>query len=367
MTRTLRPLGLAVAFVFCLGLAQAEASGPRLVMVQMQSPLLDGFRHAQTFLHAQILLPESYDVAPTKRYPALYVIHSLEEDYRFSPEKLASWQDALRHADLEMIVVALDASLANGHHEFADSANNGPWGAALTRELIPELEKQFRINATRDARFVTGHSSGGWSALWLQVNYPDEFGGAWSIAPDPVDFHDFTGPDLTRAPPQNFYRDPRGNPYGFVRRRGVDVTTLREFAQGDLGRAQFDSFDAVFSPRGEDGRPARLFDRRSGVIDGVVAGYWEEHYDLARLIAGRWKELGPKLQGRVHVVVGTEDTYHLEGSLKLFKAVLDGLGSDAEIVFAPGYDHMTIFRYDRGLLRHNLDQMKQQLQREHIL
>ena len=96
-----------------------------------------------------------------------------------------------------MVHVFLDASFTTGHHVFADSVNNGPWGRALTEEFIPHLEKQFRLIPKTSARFLTGHSSGGWSTMWLEVNYPDVFGGTWSTSPDPVDLHSFTGIDVT--------------------------------------------------------------------------------------------------------------------------------------------------------------------------
>ncbi len=70
-----------------------------------------------------------------------------------------------------------------GHSVFADSANNGPVGEALIMELIPAIEERFRIIAEPSAQFVGGHSSGGWSSLWLQVTYPDYFGGCWSTGP----------------------------------------------------------------------------------------------------------------------------------------------------------------------------------------
>ena len=64
----------------------------------------------------------------------------------------------------EMINVYLDGSCVPwGITEFADSANDGPWGRALTREFIPYLESKFRMDAVPSGRFLTGHSSGGWS------------------------------------------------------------------------------------------------------------------------------------------------------------------------------------------------------------
>ena len=67
-----------------------------------------------------------------------------------------------------------------GHTSFANSRVNGPWASALTQELVPKLESMFRLIPDARGRFLTGHSSGGWSSLWLQIQYPDLFGGTWS-------------------------------------------------------------------------------------------------------------------------------------------------------------------------------------------
>ena len=80
--------------------------------------------------------------------------------------------------------------------EFADSVNNGPWGLALVTEVIPALEARYRMDARPSGRFLTGHSSGGWFALWAIVRYPALFGGSWPTSPDPVDFRNFLGVDL---------------------------------------------------------------------------------------------------------------------------------------------------------------------------
>ena len=124
-----------------------------------------------------------------------------------------------------MIWVMLNESFSTGTVEFADSVNNGPWGFALTRELIPNLERQYRMDARPNGRFLTGHSSGGWATLWLQVAYPTIFGGTWSTAPDPSDFHNFTGPDIY-APHANVYRHPDGSPWMLMRMDRRDVVSL---------------------------------------------------------------------------------------------------------------------------------------------
>ena len=161
-----------------------------------------------------------------------------------------------------MIHVVLDPSCRTGHHVFADSENNGPCGHALIEELIPALEAKFRGLATPASRFVTGHSSGGWSSLWLQVSYPDFFGGVWSTAPDPVDFRDFQRIDLY-APKTSMFADAKGERRPIARQAGKPSLYYKPFSDMEvvMGRGgQLYSFEAVFSPKGTDGQPCKLLE-----------------------------------------------------------------------------------------------------------
>ena len=156
-----------------------------------------------------------------------------------------------------MIYVMLDPNCRTGHHVFADSANNGPYGQALIEELIPHIETKFRALARPSARFLTGHSSGGWSSLWLQVTYPDFFGGIWSTAPDPVDFRDFQMIDLYAAG-TNMFTDDKGQRRPIARSNGKPSLYYKPFSDMEdvMGRGgQLYSFEAVFSQRGPDGQP----------------------------------------------------------------------------------------------------------------
>jgi S-formylglutathione hydrolase FrmB len=250
----------------------------------------------------------------------------------------------------EMIYVFLNAHCSLGHHVFADSANNGPWGTALEKEFIPYLEKQFRMDARPSGRFLTGHSSGGWSTLWVMVTHPDFFGSTWSTSPDPADFRSFTGPDLTKYPPQNAYMDANGKEYNLVRDRGKELMTVRQYALQEhvLGYfgGQFGSFNAVFSPKGPDGQPMQMFDVETGRIDPFVQKAWEK-YDISRLLRDNWKTLGPKLRGKIHVVVGTADTFHLDEPTRLLDAEVKKLGSDARFEYLEDRTHFDL--YEGGL------------------
>jgi pimeloyl-ACP methyl ester carboxylesterase len=320
-------------------------------LVTFKSPSLSKFWGRPIEMEAGVVLPPGYTKKRSARYPTVYVVHGYGGTHlgawRKGPELLRQMTEGKIP---EMIYVFLNARFTLGHHVFADSVNNGPWGHALTTELIPHLEKQFRMDGVTRGRLLTGHSSGGWSTLWLQVNYPDVFGGTWSTSPDPVDFHAFTGPDLTKTPPQNFYRGADGKPYNLVRYKGREIMTLEEYARqervlGSYG-GQMASFDAVFSPRGADGQPMPLFDRDTGRIDPFVQKAWER-YDISRILRDNWTRLGPKLRGKLHIIVGTADTFHLEEAAYLLRDTLKSLGSDAVFEFIEGRDHFDL--YDGGL------------------
>ena len=239
-----------------------------------------------------------------------------------------------------MIYVVLDPSCRLGHHVFADSANNGPYGRTLIEELIPYLEAKYRGIGSGQTRFVTGHSSGGWSSLWLQIAYPDHFNGVWSTSPDPVDFRDFQGIDLTK-PDANMFLDARGDKRPLARWRGKPLVYYRSFSDMEevMGHGgQLASFETVFSPRGPDGRPRKLWDRNTGTIDPDTAKSWER-YDIRIVLEKNWTTLAPKLAGKLHVWTGAEDTYYLEGAVKRLKESLARLGSDADIEIHPRRDH----------------------------
>ena len=321
-------------------------------IIEFESPMLSAFWGRPIKMEASVILPPSYATSKLQRYPTVYSIHGYGGDHLSSlrgvPDMLQAMRDGKRP---EMIYVYLNAHCPLGHHVFADSVNNGPWGSALVKEFIPYLEKQFRMDARPSGRFLTGHSSGGWSTLWVMVNHPDFFGGTWSTSPDPVDFRNFTGPDLTRYPPQNAYHDDSGHEYNLVRNAGKDLMTVRQYAmqetvQGYYG-GQFASFNAVFSPKGDDGQPMKLFDIATGRIDPFVQKAWEK-YDISRMLRDNWKTLGPKLRGKLHIIVGTADTFHLDEAVRLLDAELKKLGSDAKIEYLDGRTHFDLYKGGLG-------------------
>jgi len=315
--------------------------------VSMKSAALSRFWGRAMDVEAVVLLPPSYAKRPQRRYPAVYVIHGYGGDHVSTAGYLGpTISKAMAGGSPEMIYVFLNGECSLGHHEFADSVNDGPWGEALTREFIPYLEKKFRMDGVPRGRLLTGHSSGGWSSLWLEINYPEVFGGTWSTSPDPEDFRNFTNIDLLRG--DNFYYDTGGNERNLMRFHGKNIMSMKEYVQlervlGDYG-GQIQSFDSVFSPRGEDGRPMPVFDRDTGRVDPEVVKAWEERYDLDAYLRKNWKRLGPKLKGKIHVWVGTADNFHLDDSARLLERTLKELGAGANVTYIEGRDHFDLYR-----------------------
>jgi enterochelin esterase-like enzyme len=324
-----------------------SAAHPHATLVDFTSPSLSAFWGRSTSMRGWVLTPPGYDAKAATRYPTVYYTQGFGGSNDRVISTLANVYAAMAKGEMPpMIWVFLDESSPTGTHEFADSVNNGPWGHALTAELIPQLESQYRMDGRTSGRFLNGHSSGGWATLWLQTRYPKVFGGTWSTSPDPSDFHDFTGIDLYAAD-ANAYRKPDGSAYPLVRDHAKVLGTFEQFARlervlGPYG-GQLASFEWVFSPRGKDGQPVPMFNRDTGAVDPAVVAYWRDHYDIVYRLQREWPQLKRDLDGKIHLYVGTADTFYLDGAAHKLKAVLDGLHAKSDIRFLQDKTHMDLY------------------------
>ncbi len=339
---------------------EPPADTPYVRHIRIKSQLLSEFWGRPMYLGAHVLLPHGFDEHPEARYP-LAVFHGhfpadvssfretppdpdLEPEYskRFRIdgynriEQAEAWRNFQRWIEPgrpRMLLVEIQHANPYYDDSYAvNSANLGPWGDAITFELIPHIERTFRGIGEGWARFLYGGSTGGWEALAAQVFYPDEYNGAFSACPDPVDFRAFTQVDIyrddnayyLRGPFQRVYRPGHRDYLGHVTATLQDYNHL-ELVLGSRGRSgeQFDIWQAVFSPQGDDGYPRPIWDKLSGEIDHEVAEYWREHYDLRHILARDWKTLGPKLAGKLHVYVGTMDNYYLNNAVYLLEEFLE--------------------------------------------
>ncbi len=334
--------------------------------VRIRSELLSKFWGRPVYLGAHVLLPFGFEAHPNARYP-LMVNHghfpddidgfrttppdaNLKPDYseRFhlagynriqQQENYAFYQKWISPGFPRFLVVEIQHANPYYDDSYAvNSANLGPYGDAINKELIPYIEKKFRGLGTGWSRFTYGGSTGGWEALATQVFYPDMYNGTFAACPDPIDFHAYTVINLYTD--KNAYtlegaastveRPAIRNYLGEVFTTQRDSNHM-ELAQGDHSRSggQYDIWQAVFSPLGADGYPKPIFDKVTGEIDKSVAAYWRDHYDLTHIIQRDWKTLGPKLAGKIHIYVGGADTYYLNDAVYYAQDVLEKLKNPA--------------------------------------
>ena len=314
-----------------------------LRLVHLKSPMLSEF-HGKEITHgACVIVPDEYDPTRAEPYPVLYWIGGFGSDH-YGGRMMKAYFTASDYDD-QVCRVILNAQTYSGHHVFADSANNGPRMTAFIEEFIPYLEDKYNLGGSPEKRFLAGHSSGGWASMWLQIQNPDFFNGVWSLAPDPLDFHHFNTTDLY-AENANMYTDNKGMERPLARQGTSPVLFTRGFTAMDdviLDGGQIGSFEWVFSPKGENGRPVKMFDRETGEVQADVVAHWQK-YDIRKILEENWEELSPKLSGKINIVAGGIDTFYLEQPVIELNTMFKEREFDAMIRVIENGDHGSVFR-----------------------
>ncbi|MFK8161324.1 MAG: alpha/beta hydrolase-fold protein [Lewinella sp.] len=347
--------------------------------IRIRSKMLSDFWGRDMYLGAHVLLPKDWDKHPEAKYP-LAVNHGhfpadfggfrttppdetipCEYSARFGmdcynrivQQEAYDFYKAWSGPDFPR-VIAIKIQHANQYYDDSyavNSENLGPYGDAITYELIPYIEEKFRGIGEGWARFLYGGSTGGWEALAAQVLYPDDYGTCYAACPDPIDFRAYTVVNLY----EDDYAYHVGNGFKKTERPGrrdslghVSTTlrqmNMREKALGSKSRSgqQWDIWEAVYSPVGKDGYPQRIWDKTTGKIDPTVASYWKEHYDLAWIMKRDWATLGPKLAGKVNIYCGDMDNYYLNNAVYLAEEFLESTTTpyyNGEVTYGDRAEH----------------------------
>lgn len=347
--------------------------------IRIQSEVLTKFWGRPMFIGAAILVPEGFDEHTNAHFP-LIIFHdhfvddfdgfrttppdpNLKPDYserfhlaaynRIQQQEAYKFYQQWTSPNFPRVLI-IKIQHANPYYDDSyavNSANVGPYGDAIENELIPAIEKRFRGLGQGWARFVYGGSTGGWESLAVQLFYPDHYNGAFAACPDPIDFHEFTNINLYEDKNAYFLEGAHKRVAQPAMRDYLGHTLITtqeinqyELALGDHGRSgeQFDIWQAVYSPVGDDGYPKPIFDKQTGVIDHAVADYWRQHYDLEAMLERDWPELGPKLAGKIHIYVGYDDTYFLNNAVYRMEDFLNSTKNPAyggEVTYGPKAEH----------------------------
>ena len=377
--------------------------------IKLKSKLLSEFWGRDIFLGAHVLLPEGWENHPNVKYP-LAIMHGhfprdfggfrstppdpdLKPDYserfqvegynRIVQQEAHDFYNSWTGADFPR-VIAIKIQHPTPYYDDSYAVNSeaqGPYGDAITYELIPYIEEKFRGIGEGWSRFVYGGSTGGWEALAVQVKYPKEYGMCFAACPDPIDFRAYCLVNIYED--KNAYykegtfkktlvaghRDYLGN---------VDASlkdmNYRELVLGTKGRSgqQWDIWEATYSPIDEEGYPKRIWNRITGEIDKEVAAYWKENYDLAYILKRDWAKHGEDWKNKIHLYCGDMDNYYLNNAVYLAEEMLSettapyyngevDYGDRAEHCWNGDHDngnHISRLRYHRMFIKKYVEKVK---------
>jgi hypothetical protein len=347
--------------------------------IKIQSKLLTEFWGRPMHLGAHVLLPHGFEDHPDAKYPLMIFHGHFPADFGgFRPEppdpelkpdyserfKLKGYNRIIQEHDHQFYkdwisddfprAIVIEIQHPNPYYDDSyavNSANLGPYGDAITYELIPYIEQQFRGIGEGWSRFLYGGSTGGWEALAAQVFYPDEYNGCYAACPDPIDFRAYCLVDIYKDE-NAYYSGPSYRPVerpGHRNYLGTVNATLRqnnyrELALGTKSRSgdQWDIWQAVYSPMGNDGYPKPIWNKMTGQIDHEVAEYWKENYDLRYILERDWAKIGPKLKGKINVYCGDMDNYYLNNAVYLMEEFLESTNDpyyDGEVDYGDRAEH----------------------------
>jgi hypothetical protein len=307
--------------------------------IKVSSKLLTRFHHKPEYIRGAVILPRQYYTETKRRFPVYFMIAGFGGGYIHYSKSESS--DTLASVPLDTVAcikVYLDGDCSLGHSAYANSDNNGPVGDAFAYEFIPQLDKQYRTNG---ARLLRGHSSGGWTVVYLLTHYPKLFVAGNASAPDPVDFRRFSS--------TNLYQDKKLNRYvdGLTMDRPPILDSV-VYDKPNIGHSIEDvfyrgqqnvSYDAVFGPKGAGGLPERMFDPETLLINPAVVNYWKR-YDLTQYVITRWPDLKKDLQGKLRISVGTVDIEQCP-AVQLMEEEMKKLGAGITFAYYPG-DHFSV-------------------------
>ena len=329
--------------------------------VKIKSEMLSKFWGRDMFLQANVLVPHNFNKNSKVKYPLMIFHGHFPNTFRgfrteppAAPKKDTIYNSRFGITGYKYIqekeaydlyknwisddfprFIAIEIQHQNPYYDDSyavNSANLGPYGDAITYELIPHVENLFNGVGEGWGRFLYGGSTGGWEALAVQVFYPSEYNGCFAACPDPIDFRAFTVVNIYED--ENAYyhksdykktlRAGMRDGKGIIKSHLIDMNH-REMVLGSKGRSgdQWDIWQAVFSPAGDDGYPKPIWDKKTGKIDKYVAEYWKENYDLSYILERDWNKIGNDLIGKLHIYCGDMDNYYLNNAVVLTEEFLE--------------------------------------------
>lgn len=197
-TVRLRRLVVSVFITFVLASAAfaQEAREGRLVREKVHGASLEKTVTGESpDRSVSVYLPPSYDTAPNKRYPVVYLLHGItdtDSTWIFPWTKSGDpWQTipGVMNRGIaekrfgEMIVVMPDEKSNWGGSFYTNSSVTGNWEDFTVKDLVSYIDGKYRTLGRAASRGIAGHSMGGYGAIKLGMKHPDVFSVVYGINP----------------------------------------------------------------------------------------------------------------------------------------------------------------------------------------
>jgi hypothetical protein len=354
--QTPRPLVLNTA----LGQSVTQQDTPWVRSLKIRSERLSEFWGRDVFLGALITLPKGYHERPHQRFPLIVRLADLPRqppDWRERPpddrfaegsaqrrDQQAAWENfQYWQADgtPRMLIADLQHPTPYGESSMiVNSLNTGPYADAIRAELIPAIEREFRVIEGKWARFIFGSREGGRSALAWQIHHPQDFNGVLAVCPDSIDFRHFGSVNLQQDNNALFTHGPHLQVPRPAQRTASGQTTallsdVMRWERALAGRSRSQEFwdrsEAAFSPPDHEGYPQRIWQRPSGVIDDEVAEHWYQAHDLLGLLQRQTPSALSQLRGKLSIRIGDRDEYFMDNAVRSFETSIRHMHPDLEL------------------------------------
>jgi S-formylglutathione hydrolase FrmB len=148
-------------------LAQAPVSQDAVTTVEFYSPAVD------RTMKYNIVLPVGYDdVGSNVRYPVLYLLHGLTQNYT-----VWARQGVPFYAQMYNVIVVMPDGGNSWYVNWAESegGQKNDWEDHIVRDVVGHVDANYRTIAEREGRALTGLSMGGYGSITLGLRNPDLF------------------------------------------------------------------------------------------------------------------------------------------------------------------------------------------------
>jgi len=118
----------------------------------------------------RVVFPTNYENNKSEKYAVVYLLHGLTGHFD-------NWGDKTKLADFAANYKYLIVMPEGNNGWYSDSATvpNDKYESYIVKELIPEIDKNFRTIPDRNSRVIAGLSMGGYGSLKFGLKYPEMF------------------------------------------------------------------------------------------------------------------------------------------------------------------------------------------------